>query len=225
MVTTFRLFSVPNRNIRNYWCQFCIYLQNTERQVILNVCFCILLLYTEITLSKRRVSVDTMIHLIFNWFETKSQLLDLPLYSSQQNPMSIKIPLFYSQLGSLYTVSPKKLLLLAWGHLRKCNFFWDTVYFMITTSLTRLAVDRDKQRIFEFGLWLIDFRLLLLIGWITPLKPNISLDWAVRVALGYQLDHPLYFALNLITFLWYILLDNQHTISTNKEDLSHPLGS
>ena len=96
MVTTYRLISVPNRNIRNYWCQFCIYLHNTERQVILNVCFCILLLYTEITLSKRRVSVDTMIHLIFNWFETKNQLLDLPLYSSQQIKFQCQIRFLFS---------------------------------------------------------------------------------------------------------------------------------
>ena len=50
----------------------------------------------------------------------------LPIYSSQQIPMSNNIPLFYSQLGSLY--------------------------FIITTSLTRLEVNRDKQRFFEFGL-------------------------------------------------------------------------
>ena len=197
MVTTYRLCSVPNRNIRNYWCPFSIYFQNTERQVILNVCFCILLLYTEITLSKRRVSVDMMIHLIFNWFETKSQLLDLALYSSQQINFQCQIRFLFSIPNwDPYTRCPQKNYSFLPGDTwESVNFFWDTVYFMITTSLTRLAVDRDKQRIFEFGLWLIDFRLLLLIGWITPLKPNISLDWAVRVALGYQLDHPLYFAL------------------------------
>ena len=47
MVTIYTIFSVPNRNIRIYRCQLCILLQNTERKT-LNVCFCILLLYTEI---------------------------------------------------------------------------------------------------------------------------------------------------------------------------------
>ena len=218
MVTTYRLVSVPNRNIQNYWCQFCIYSQNTERQVILNVCFCILLLYTEITLSKRRVSVDTMIHLIFNWFETKSQLLDLPLYSSQQIKFQCQIRFLFSIPNwDPYTLCPpKNYSFLPGDTWESVIFFWDTVYFMITTSLTRLAVDRDKQRIFEFGLWLIDFRLLLLIGWITPLKPNISLDWAVRVALGYQLDHPLYFALESYNLSLIIYSPQQSTYNLYK---------
>ena len=38
----------------------------------------------------------------------------------------------YCNNDEFYTVSQKKLDLLAWDHLRRSNFFWDTMYIKIT---------------------------------------------------------------------------------------------